>query len=203
MRWSCAFILSALLSAQTLGTVRGIVHDPQHRPLENATVTVGSKTVRSDSNGEFAITDVPEGAAELSVTAEGFATLQQQVRVERDRTPVLHLQLELAGVKSSVEVSGALSKLNTQTSTVGTTRDAARNRGDTGRGSDQQPGDDYRFHSGRDHGPRHASYARRPSSELVPGWHSDREHRDRGERCAADKSEERRGAGGGTRRIFR
>ena len=121
MRWSCALIWSALLSAQTLGTVRGIVHDPQHRPLENATVTLGTKTVRSDSNGEFAITDVPEGAAELSVTAEGFATLQQQVRVERDRTPVLHLQLELAGVKSSVEVSGALSKLNTQTSTVGTT----------------------------------------------------------------------------------
>jgi outer membrane receptor protein involved in Fe transport len=120
MRWSCVLILSALLSAQTLGNVRGIVHDPQHRPLENATVTLGAKSIRSDSNGEFTISDVPEGLAVLSVSADGFATLEQQINVVRDRTPVLHLQLELAAVKSSVEVSGALSKLNTQSSTVRT-----------------------------------------------------------------------------------
>jgi len=120
MRWSCVFIVLALLRAQSLGTVRGIVHDPQHRPLQNATVTLGSKTVRSDSNGEFTITDLPEGQAVLRVSGEGFAALEQQVNVVSDKTPVLHLQLELAGVKASVEVSGALSKLNTQSSTVRT-----------------------------------------------------------------------------------
>ncbi len=126
MRWSCVFFVFALLSAQTLGSVRGIVHDPQHRPLENAKVTLRhekgawSKTAQSDSNGEFTITDVPEGEAVLSVTAEGFATLEQQLAVVRDKTPVLHLQLELAGVKASVEVSGALSRLNTESSTVQT-----------------------------------------------------------------------------------
>jgi hypothetical protein len=120
MRWSCVVIVSALLSAQSLGTLRGIVHDPQHRPLQNATVTLGSKTVRSDSNGEFTIMDLPEGQAVLRVSAESFATLEQQVNVASDKTPVLHLQLELAGVKTSVEVSGALSRLNTQSSTVRT-----------------------------------------------------------------------------------
>jgi outer membrane receptor protein involved in Fe transport len=126
MRWSCVFFVFAFLSAQTLGSVRGIVHDPQHRPLENAKVTLRdergtwSKTAQSDSNGEFTITDVPEGEAVLSVTAEGFATLEQQVSVLPDKTPVLHLQLELAGVKAAVEVSGALSRLNTQSSTVQT-----------------------------------------------------------------------------------
>jgi outer membrane receptor protein involved in Fe transport len=120
MRWSCVFGVLALLSAQTLGTVRGIVHDPQHRPLENATVSLGSKTARSDSNGEFVISDVPEGPGQLRVTAEGFAPFEQQVSVSRSKTPVLHLQLELAEVKASVEVSGALSKLNSQTSTVQT-----------------------------------------------------------------------------------
>jgi outer membrane receptor protein involved in Fe transport len=120
MRWSCAFFVLALLSAQTLGTVRGIVHDPQHRPLQNAAVTLGSKTARSDSNGEFSIRDVAEGPATLRVTAEGFAPLEEQVDVTAGKPPVLHLQLELAGVKSSVEVSGALSRLSTQSSTVRT-----------------------------------------------------------------------------------
>ena len=122
MRWSCALCVLALLSAETLGTVRGIVHDPQHRPLENATVSVGSaagaKTAKSDSNGEFMITDLAEGPATLRVSAEGFAPFEQQIIVSHDKTPVLHLQLALAAVKQSVEVSGALSRLNAQTSTV-------------------------------------------------------------------------------------
>jgi outer membrane receptor protein involved in Fe transport len=121
MRWSCVLCVIAVLCAQTLGTVRGIVHDPQHRPLENATVTLGSKTVRSDSNGEFTMDNVPEGQATLRVNAEGFAALEQQINVTPDKTPVLHLQLELAQVKQSVEVPGALSRLSTQTSTVRTT----------------------------------------------------------------------------------
>ena len=79
------FCVAAVLSAQTLGTVRGIVHDPQHRPLENATVTLGSKTAQSDSNGEFTIDNVPEGPATLRVSAEGFAPLKQQINVTRRR----------------------------------------------------------------------------------------------------------------------
>jgi outer membrane receptor protein involved in Fe transport len=126
MRWSLVFFFAAVLSAQSLGTVRGVVHDPQHRPLDNATVTLRgangtwSKAARTDSNGEFTIDDLPEGAATLNVGAEGFAALDQQINVSRDRTPVLHLQMALPEVKQTVQVSGALSRLNAQTSTVGT-----------------------------------------------------------------------------------
>ena len=103
MRWSCTFFVIAVLSAQTLGTVRGIVHDPQHRPLENATVTLGAKTAQSDSNGDFTISDVPEGPATLRVSAEGFAPFEEQISVTRDKSPVLHLQLELAEVKQTAQ----------------------------------------------------------------------------------------------------
>jgi hypothetical protein len=68
MHWSCSLCAFALLSAQTLGTARGIMHDPQHRPLENACVTAGLKTVQSDSHGEFTISDLPEGPVTLRVT---------------------------------------------------------------------------------------------------------------------------------------
>ena len=53
-------LLVAFVSRATIfGTVRGIVHDPQHRPLQGAMVMLQSKSsewaknTTTDSNGEF------------------------------------------------------------------------------------------------------------------------------------------------------
>ena len=115
------FILvhSRLFAANTI--IRGIVHDPQHRPLPAAQIVLeGSRTTQSDANGEFQFLDVPEGSYTLRVSATGFATSQQSVLAAAGKTPVLHVQLDLPQVHQAVEVSGAASKLNTQTSTVQT-----------------------------------------------------------------------------------
>ncbi len=79
-----------------------------------------TKTVASDPNGEFHAIDLPEGGYSIAVTPpRGFQpSLEQQVTVTAGKSPDLHLQLELAAVNTSVEVSGAMSRLNTQTSTV-------------------------------------------------------------------------------------
>jgi outer membrane receptor protein involved in Fe transport len=102
------------------GTLRGIVHDPQHRPLPGAQVILhnpsATKTVVSDAKGEFQA-DLAEGVYTVSVSATGFQALDQQVTVIAGKSPVLHLQMELAAVSSSVDVSG---KLSTQASTVQT-----------------------------------------------------------------------------------
>ena len=106
------------------GTVRGIVHDPQHRPVTGAQVVLHdasfSKTVPSDANGEFQIDGVPEGAYTIDASASGFGPLTQKLTVTATKTPVLHLQLELASISSRVEISGTVSRLNTPTSTVQT-----------------------------------------------------------------------------------
>ncbi len=121
-----SIVLFSFFTAHAADTasVRGIVHDPQHRPLPGAQVELRnstiSKTVASDANGEFVIDEVPEGVYTIGVSASGFRPFEQQIHVTAGKTPVLHLQLELAAVTSSVEVSGAASKLNTQTSTVET-----------------------------------------------------------------------------------
>ena len=104
----CLLIVSAL--AADTGTLRGIVHDPQHRPLPGAEIVLRgalSKTVISDANGEFQLNDMPEGIYTVAVSAQGFQPLQKQVTVTSAKTPVLHLELELATISSSVEVSGA------------------------------------------------------------------------------------------------
>ena len=120
----CLPFLSVLNAAT--GNLRGIVHDPQHRPLPNAQVLVNSpgggaaKTVQADVNGEFQVNDLPEGLYSVTVSAPGFQMLEQRVTVVADRSPVLHFQLELAPVSSSVQVSDATSRLNPETSTVRT-----------------------------------------------------------------------------------
>jgi hypothetical protein len=121
----CCLLTMRGFAADT-GAMRGIVHDPQHRPLPGAQVLLHnsgstfSTTVVSDANGEFQVNNMPEGSYVVTVSAAGFQTLDGQVTVTTGKSPVLHLQLELATMTSSVEVSGATSKLNSQASTVQT-----------------------------------------------------------------------------------
>ena len=123
-----ALLLCASASlAAAVENIRGIVHDPQHRPLKNARVTAQcagsawSRTAASDPNGEFEFAGVPEGDCVVTVEAQGFRAMEQHISVTAGKAPVLHLQLALAEIKQSVEVSGAASRLNAQTSTIGTT----------------------------------------------------------------------------------
>jgi outer membrane receptor protein involved in Fe transport len=125
------FAAAALLFPSSAGAtnsvnLRGIVHDPQHRPIDGAQVTVRarnsdwSKTVQSDPDGQFALDAVPEGDYRVRIEAQGFEAFEQLIAVTVGKTPVLHFQLQLAGIKQTVEVSGAANKLGTQSSTVQT-----------------------------------------------------------------------------------
>jgi len=121
---SCLLIASVL--AADTGALRGIVHDPQHRPLPGAQIVLRgpsstfTKTVMSDANGEFQMNDLPVGTYTIAVAARGFRAAEQQVTVTVGRGPVVHVQLELEPVSTSVQVSGAASRLDAQASTVQT-----------------------------------------------------------------------------------
>jgi hypothetical protein len=123
-------LLSAgIVSAAIFGSVRGIVHDPQHRPVQGAMVMLKSttsdwnKTAYTDSNGEFQLMEVPLGAYRVSVASPGFAQTAQNVMVESGTQPVLHYQLSLESPKESVTVSGAPEVVPTDTATPITTVD--------------------------------------------------------------------------------
>jgi len=120
-------LISVAARPSTFGNIRGIVHDPQHRPVVGAQVHIRSrtsswtKTVRSDPNGEFELQNVPEGDYAVMVMAPGFRGVVQSVTVTAGKAPILHFQLKLAGLKQTVEVSGESGRLGTQSSTVQTT----------------------------------------------------------------------------------
>jgi outer membrane cobalamin receptor len=97
--------------ATIFGTVRGIVHDPQHRPVADATVTLKAKasaytqTTRSDAEGGFHFDAVPVGEYIVTVEQAGFVTQEQRVTVLSGSAPILHFELRLPTQAESVTVS--------------------------------------------------------------------------------------------------
>jgi hypothetical protein len=116
-------ILSTAAFATIFGSVRGIVHDPQHRPIKGAQITLKAQNSDweqsqiSNSNGEFDFTSVPIGAYTATVSSQGFRPMQQTVIVQSDTSPVLHFPLAVAGAKETVSVLGNPVEAITQTVT--------------------------------------------------------------------------------------
>ncbi len=93
------------------GSIRGIIHDPQHRPVADATVKLKSatsdwiQTAQTDQDGAFTFTTVPLGDYVVTVTKGGFATAHQTVTVVSDSSPILHFQLQVASMNQTTTVS--------------------------------------------------------------------------------------------------
>ncbi len=116
-------MLSFSAFATVFGGVRGVVHDPQHRPVQGAMVMLKSrssdwnKTTNTDSNGEFLFNAVPIGEYTVSVAGPGFEQTEQRVVVESGTLPVLHYQLAVASTKVNVTVSTTAVVVPTDTAT--------------------------------------------------------------------------------------
>src|SRR5579875_1146742 len=113
-----------LQAAATLGTLRGIVHDPQHRPIPKAQLVLlrqGEKRswkAQSNGQGEFEIGNIPPGEYTITVAAPGFQKFTETIQVNSGLSPVVHLQMQLRTLQQQVKVSGAPAKLNTQSATT-------------------------------------------------------------------------------------
>jgi hypothetical protein len=101
--------------ATVFGSVRGVVHDPQHRPVAGATITIKSatsewtQTIPSGQDGTFAFSSVPLGDYVVSVTKGGFADAEQTVTVISGSSPTLHFQLKLTTVNQTATVTATAS----------------------------------------------------------------------------------------------
>ena len=109
-----AFLALALsANASIFGSIRGVVHDPQHRPVEKAMVMLHAKasdwvaTTTTDATGQFTFNPVPLGEYTVTVANPGFVQTAQDVIVKSGTDPVLHYQLKLAVANESVTVSAA------------------------------------------------------------------------------------------------
>jgi outer membrane receptor protein involved in Fe transport len=117
------FLLATPALATIFGTVRGIVHDPQHRPVTTATVTLQAKgsaynqTIQTDDEGQFHFDAVPLGEYSVTVSQSGFETTRQDVTVLSGTAPILHLELHIESQNQSVEVTADSAPAQTESVT--------------------------------------------------------------------------------------
>lgn len=133
--WNLAAILAALLSPvwglaqQPCATgvrIEGVVTDPSGAVVAGAQVQAsnGEKTT-TDAAGHYVLPCVPVSSAAITVQAEGFAPRAAKAHARTGETAHLNVQLEVASVRTDVQVnsggntanhdfSGTTSILNTE-----------------------------------------------------------------------------------------
>ena len=111
------------VNATIFGTVRGLIHDPQHRPVAAARVTLRSmaskfsKTIESDNAGEFQFEAVPMGEYMVTVDVPGFASQQQALTLTSGGDTRLHFSLTLSKATETVQVQDTYPTVNPESST--------------------------------------------------------------------------------------
>ena len=112
--------LAAALSSATpacatvFSTLRGIVHDPQHRPIAGASIDLRSLNsaftlnTTSSPQGDFTLPNIPIGGYRLSVEASGFASSAQTITLVSGASPILHIPLSIAAASATVTVNANL-----------------------------------------------------------------------------------------------
>jgi len=109
--------------ASIFGTMRGIVHDAQHRPVPDVEVTLKAKasaftlTTQTDANGEFHFDAVPVAEYIIAVSKPGFASEERSATVLSGTAPTLHFELRLASQTQSITVSAEASPGQTESVT--------------------------------------------------------------------------------------
>ncbi len=109
--------------ATVFGTVRGIVHDPQHRPVSGIQVVLKAiaseftLNAQTDDAGQFHFDAVPLGEYTVAISDANFVSNQQNVAVLSGTAPILHFELRLPTQSETVIVSADAAQTETITPT--------------------------------------------------------------------------------------
>jgi outer membrane receptor protein involved in Fe transport len=117
-------LLVTVAGATIYGAVRGLVHDPEHRPIQGAQVMIRardsqwSQAAGSNSMGEFQFNAVPAGRYVVTVSAPGFKAESLKVAINSGGEANLHFAMALAAVSEEVEVTATPEEVGPQSSTT-------------------------------------------------------------------------------------
>jgi outer membrane receptor protein involved in Fe transport len=102
--------LAPFARAVVLSSLRGIVHDPDHRPVAGASVTIKStdsdyvQKLTTGSDGAFETATVPIGEYQVTVARDGFQPSAQEIVISSREAPILHFQLVIGRTSQIVNV---------------------------------------------------------------------------------------------------
>jgi outer membrane receptor protein involved in Fe transport len=102
---------AGVLLATVFATVRGIVHDAQHRPIADAEVVLKAEhseftqTTHTSAEGEFHFDSVPIGEYHITVSKTDFGPQEEKLTVLSGTAPILHIELKVAKQTQTVTVT--------------------------------------------------------------------------------------------------
>jgi hypothetical protein len=120
-----AFLFVAVLAAHAsvYGGVRILVHDPHHRPISDAQVTLfdASSGVKlefsSGERGVASLASIPIGEYQVTIDAPGFASSRFTLRVVSDHVQEIHAPMAIAASNQEVDVVGTAADAYASSST--------------------------------------------------------------------------------------
>jgi hypothetical protein len=113
--------------ATVFATVRGVVHDAEHRPISGASVLLQAASssyslqVTTNSRGEFELPPAPIGVYHLTVQAPGFATTKQPLSIASGINAVLHVPMAVESNAETVVVHDSTISVDPSDSVTPTT----------------------------------------------------------------------------------
>jgi len=113
-----ALLASSAALASVFGTIKTIVHDPQHRPVQGAQVEAHSRTSAfttsgtTNEEGMAQLSNVPVGEYDVKIVSPGFSAAQQSVTVTSSNVQEMHFALAVAQHQETVDVSGTPETVN-------------------------------------------------------------------------------------------
>ncbi|HEV2801162.1 MAG TPA: carboxypeptidase regulatory-like domain-containing protein [Pyrinomonadaceae bacterium] len=120
-------------SAQTTGSISGIVQDEKEAALPNATVTARnvetniSRTIQTNDEGRYSFANLPVGRYEVTVEAPNFSKyVQTGIVLLLNQPAVVDVTMKLGGVAEVVTVTENAALLNTTNAEVSTRFDSRR-----------------------------------------------------------------------------
>jgi len=119
-------LLTSLAAAQSTSQLNGSVTDPSGAAVAGAKITLtepatgSQRTTTSNASGLYQFLDVPPGSYQLAASASGFAPYVASNVTLLVKTPsTVKIQLQVEGVKTSVEVAGEAPLINRTDASLG------------------------------------------------------------------------------------
>ena len=118
-----ALMGAGMVFATVFATVRGIVHDQQHRPVSDAQIVLKAtdseftKSTQSNADGEFTFDSIPVGRYQIKVSKAGFGAQEEVLTVLSGSAPITHFELQVAKETQTVTVTSEAPPAQTESVT--------------------------------------------------------------------------------------